>query len=226
MPRQFRHLERSDVTLARAAWDAQASDQLPGDTPQRQPHLEWSQYPGHGPGIDILGPLQGKKVIELGCGNGDNLAAIAHEGAHCTGIDCSRAQLQRATTRWPDSNIQWEHTDAIAYLKHTRQRYDLAVSIFGAVGLSPPEQLLTLLKHRIKPAGRLVFSLPSPTWLADKSHHLEIRNQTYPIARWNYPKATWVLLLDSLGWHTTSVRPVKFRRRQCCTIFTAIPKLK
>lgn len=41
-------------------------------------------------------PLDGKRVIEFGCGNGRNLAYLARQGAICTGVDFVPEILRRA----------------------------------------------------------------------------------------------------------------------------------
>jgi 2-polyprenyl-3-methyl-5-hydroxy-6-metoxy-1,4-benzoquinol methylase len=46
--------------------------------------------------LEMLGEVQGKKVLEMGCGNGYWLRLLARDGADCTGIDLSENQIEVA----------------------------------------------------------------------------------------------------------------------------------
>jgi SAM-dependent methyltransferase len=46
--------------------------------------------------IEALEPLDGKEVLDLGCGTGELSAWLASRGAHVTGIDVSPASIARA----------------------------------------------------------------------------------------------------------------------------------
>ena len=46
--------------------------------------------------LNLLGEVQGKKIIELGCGGGQCSIALAKRGAKCTGIDLSEEQIKFA----------------------------------------------------------------------------------------------------------------------------------
>jgi 2-polyprenyl-3-methyl-5-hydroxy-6-metoxy-1,4-benzoquinol methylase len=46
--------------------------------------------------LKLLGNVQGKRVLELGCGGGQNSVVLAKWGARPTGIDLSRAQIRFA----------------------------------------------------------------------------------------------------------------------------------
>ncbi|MEU4645651.1 class I SAM-dependent methyltransferase [Micromonospora sp. NPDC023814] len=74
--------------------------------------VEWTQYPGHGPGAELFGEVSGLAVAELGCGNGDNLAPLAVRGADCVGVDVAPLQITRACTRWGHLPIRFQCADA------------------------------------------------------------------------------------------------------------------
>ena len=46
--------------------------------------------------LNLLGEVQGKKIIELGCGGGQCSITFAKRGAKCTGIDLSEEQIKFA----------------------------------------------------------------------------------------------------------------------------------
>ncbi|HEX2732598.1 MAG TPA: methyltransferase domain-containing protein [Polyangiaceae bacterium] len=50
--------------------------------------------------IDLLGPLQGAEVLDLGCGTGDLAAQIAERGARVHGVDASAAMIEQAQRKY------------------------------------------------------------------------------------------------------------------------------
>ncbi|ABW10846.1 Methyltransferase type 11 [Parafrankia sp. EAN1pec] len=148
------------VAASTAAWEQHAQKRIAaGDIDERPAvhRFRWTRTGVGDPGIEILGDLQGKRVVELGCGAGDNLAYLVdHCGARGIGIDPAPSQIYRARTRWP--NPIFHCTDAVSYLA-TCGPVDVFYSVFGAVGRCPPEALFRQIHERLKPGGRLVFSL-------------------------------------------------------------------
>ncbi len=60
-------------------------------------HFEWTRQPGIGPGLAILGELQGQTVVEVGCGGGHNLAhLVAYHGVTGIGVDHDAEKITRA----------------------------------------------------------------------------------------------------------------------------------
>jgi SAM-dependent methyltransferase len=123
--------------------------------------LNWTQYPDHGPDEAVLGPVNGKRVVELGSGAGANLAHLATLGAHCVGVDIAPARAVNATKAWGHlPNLEFITADATSHLAANPGRYDVAYSIFGAVWFTDPELLLPLIRRTLTPGGVLAFSQP------------------------------------------------------------------
>ena len=141
--------------------------------------LNWTQYPDHGPDEAVLGPVAGKRVIELGSGAGANLAHLATLGAHCVGVDIAPARAVTAARAWGHlPNLEFITDDAGSHLAAFPGRYDVAYSIFGAVWFTDPELLLPLIHRALTPGGVLAFS-HSPVsgnaphqWITQ--HHLSV----------------------------------------------------
>lgn len=69
--------------------------------------FNWTQYPDHGPGAELLG--EPATVADLGCGGGRNTAHLAGRGARVVGWtfppSCSRRPAN-AGRRWRDC-VSW-----------------------------------------------------------------------------------------------------------------------
>jgi SAM-dependent methyltransferase len=207
------------------AWDAQAQLALPTDAPMAPGRMQWTQYVDHGPGVELLGDVRGLTVVELGCGNGDNLAPLAARGALCTGVDLAANQIKRANTRWGHLPMRFVHADARTFLTRERASLDICFSVFGAIGHCPPEQLLPLIAARLRPGGRLIFSVADRRWLGHH-HRDELRlpdGTRLPVARWTLGGGAWRAVANAAGFQTTRVDVIQRpnRRGPCCIIVTA-----
>ncbi|RSO05559.1 hypothetical protein DMH18_30185 [Streptomyces sp. WAC 06783] len=84
-----------------------------GDGPQPRPdtgRFAWTQYPGHGPGAELLGSP--RRALDLGSAEGKEAAHLAERGVRVTGVDLSAVQVARARAWWHDmANLDFVHSD-------------------------------------------------------------------------------------------------------------------
>ncbi|WP_031040838.1 class I SAM-dependent methyltransferase [Streptomyces sp. NRRL F-5650] len=183
------------------AWERYAQ----GRTPRREVNsagartwLNWTQYPDHGPDESILGDLQGRTVLELGCGTGCNLAHLSTLGATCTGVDIAPSQHEKAVARWGHLPGLTFHTAEVTdYLSRTEGPFDVVLSIFGPVWFTGPEQLLPLVRKKLSPGGVLAFSHKPPT---AGSQPVGQPREAKAVTRWDYTPEEWAALLASSGY--------------------------
>lgn len=212
------------AVLNRDAWDRQATLLRPDDRPLRPGRLEWTQYPGHGPGIELLGDVSGSTIVEVGCGSADNLAVMAAAGARCTGIDLSPIQLKRAAIRWCHQPMRLLCGDARTALAAQPAAFDICVSIFGAVGHCPPEELLPVIAGTLRPGGLLAFSIAHPNWLGTGRSQLLLADDTQvPVARWTATSTGWKAATQAAGLRIRTTLEVEApgSSEPCCLIVLA-----
>jgi len=112
----------------------------------------------------LLGNLTGKRVLELGCGGGTNVVAMAAQGAHAIGLDFSPEQLAAARRLAEREEVKVElHTGDLAELVFLRaESIDVAFSAY-ALGLVEDLNRVFRQVHRVLRQGSpFVFSLPHP----------------------------------------------------------------
>lgn len=189
------------------AWHLHASGRLaasPADSRDPPPRLELAHYAGYGPGVELLGTVDGRRVVELGCGPGRNLAhLVAHHGAIGVGVDAVPAQVDRAHGYYGHlRDITFTTADAVTYLA-TTGIIDICISVFGAIGFTAPEPLLRAITMRLRPGGRLVFSVPYQDDDADPQPIVEILSVadgcSVPIARWALTPERWAQVVQRAG---------------------------
>src|SRR5207248_127066 len=92
-------MERSDhVEKNKRAWDAISSRYLPENVTAspRGEVMTWGLWHIPESELHILGDVQGKDVLDLGCGTGRWSIALAQCGARPVGLDVSSHQLEHA----------------------------------------------------------------------------------------------------------------------------------
>lgn len=194
-----------------AAADAQDGPEevrLPGS-------LNWTQIPRVGPGEEILGELAGERLLDLGCGTGDNAAYLATLGAAVIGVDAASANIVRARARWGHlPGVEFRTGEASTFLAGTSEMFDVVVSVFGAIDFVPPKLLLPLLAQRIRPGGQLGIS----TVHADRDPQVPVDRLMLPgggrlpVTRPLPSIAQWHTQLQEAGFGVELVEEVRIER--------------
>ncbi|MFI2077526.1 class I SAM-dependent methyltransferase [Streptomyces triculaminicus] len=202
-----------DAWVNAVAWNSIAAQQPPGAGPPQAavPEvIEWTCWPGHGPGSAFLGALTGRRVAELGCGTGEHTAYAAACGARLAiGVDVAGARLQQARARFGVlPAVVWKTGDAAEVLA-ALPRLDVCFSIYGALWYSDPAHLLPVIHSRLKPGGILAFTVnaPCPGELPGR----RVDNLTLstgarlPVVHYSYDADTWQRLIATAGMSTQEV---------------------
>lgn len=118
--------------------------------------------------LRLCGTVRGKRVLDLGCGSGENAVAFARQGAHVIALDASPAQLAlgKRLAEAEEVRVEWHGSDVadLAFLR--ADSIDLA---FAAGLLSEVEDIDRVFRqvHRVlRPGAAFVFSYDHPAALA------------------------------------------------------------
>ena len=110
--------------------------------------------------FDLIGDVAGRKVLDIGCGNGFLSVYLARKGARVTAIDTSPAAVE-ATRRLASHNGVSPELEtrvlSAASLRDLDASYDLVVGRFILHHIEPFDDFVRLLSHVIGPGGRGVF---------------------------------------------------------------------
>lgn len=166
--------------------------------------FNWTQYPDHGPGAEVLGINAGSAVLDLGCGKGGNLAHVAALGSWAVGVDISMAQIKAAGARWPDTKMTLHQAEAARFLDESGEDFDAVFSVFGAVWFTDPAVLLPAIRRRLRPGGVLAFSQRPPIegCYGCQASYINRSEDEDPLVvkRWDYEPDRWVELLTEHGF--------------------------
>jgi len=128
-------------------------------------------YAPGGPTEDELrmcGDVNGRRVLDIGTGNGANAVAFARQGAHVIAIDRSAAQLAHARklAATVDVRVEWHECDAadLAFLRADSIDLAFAAGVLGEV--DDLDRLLRQVQRVLAPGAPFVFSYDHPMALA------------------------------------------------------------
>lgn len=188
-------------------WDRYAR----GVTPQEPEEalataLEWTQYPGHGPGFELLG--EPASALELGAGQGAAVAALASRGVRAAGVDVSPVAVERARRRWGHPGAEFHHADVVEFLAGTGQRWNAVYSVWGAAWFTDPDVLFPLVHDRLESNGRFVFShapaVPG-SYGVQGMYGGGFNGRRVWVYRWAYEPAVWEEILVGHGFREVRV---------------------
>lgn len=107
---------------------------------------------------EFLDSLDGDKVLDAGCGNGEDVKFMLERGFEPIGIDLSKGMLQVAKERVPNGNFQ---VMDMANIEFPDNSFDGILSNCSLFHI-PAEELPSVLKHFgrvLKPNGKLMLVL-------------------------------------------------------------------
>jgi len=106
-----------------------------------------------------LPDLSGKKLLDMGCGEGSDCRYYQDQGADATGIDASQELITKAQERYPDISFAYS---VMEQLQFAEAEFDVVVSKYA---LMTSEELEPIFKeaHRVlKPGGSFYFLVTHP----------------------------------------------------------------
>lgn len=118
--------------------------------------------------LEVVQPLQGAHVLDLGCGEGYVARLAAAEGASSVfGVDISEKMIESARAAAPaagNCSMEFAVGDAATGLCTPREQYDriVAVFLFNYLDRSQMTDVLRHARQRLAPGGRFVFTVPHP----------------------------------------------------------------
>ena len=148
--------------------------------------------------IGAVGSLEGRRVLDLGCGAGGSSVAIARRGARVIAVDSSTARLARARNAADvaEVKVEFHHSDLadLAFLR--ADTIELVVAIYSLAGVQDLGRVFRQLHRIMRPDGaagavaatpdgddaggrsrRPADPVPDPHRLERSGHHLARRRR-------------------------------------------------
>ena len=110
--------------------------------------------------VDRIGVTKDLEVLDLGCGDGTTAVPAARRGAEVLGVDIARNLVEAGNRRAADeglTNLTFQEGDACDLHELADERFDLVVSIFGAMFAPRPFDVAKEMVRVTRPGGRIVM---------------------------------------------------------------------
>ena len=102
--------------------------------------------------VELLAPVPGERILDLGCGTGHLTSHIAESGAEVVGTDSSDDMVRVASQNYP--HIRFEVADARS-LPYVAE-FDAVFSNAVLHWVRPPEAVIESVWRALRPGGRFV----------------------------------------------------------------------
>jgi SAM-dependent methyltransferase len=197
--------------------------ELGAEWARRQAIMDIMLHPFGEAAMATLGDLQGKQVLDLGCGGGDTTFALVDAGATATGLDVSEDTVALAKSRQTENGVNASFICADGATATHDVKYDALFSRFGAMFFNDQPAAYAHLRAAMKPGADLAIScwrLPKENeWamlpLSLVRHLLPepapmLKFAPGPFA-WSVPEETFEPALEAAGWTDLSWGPLDFQ---------------
>jgi ubiquinone/menaquinone biosynthesis C-methylase UbiE len=116
--------------------------------------------------LRLLGNVEGKRILDLGCGAGHNALALARQGAKVIGVDESSDQIAEARAACEREGLRMElHHAPLAELAFIRaDTIDAVVSVHGLAPVDDVDRVFRQVDRVLHPEHPLVLSMPHPAF--------------------------------------------------------------
>jgi SAM-dependent methyltransferase len=118
------------------------------------------------PELRLLGPVEGSRILDLGCGSGHNAVTLAQQGAKVIAVDPDVENLDAARARSDAAEVRVElHQSGLAELAFIRSdSIDAALSVMALATTDDLARVFRQVHRVLKPEAPLVCSFPHPAF--------------------------------------------------------------
>lgn len=153
--------------------------------------------------------LQGRRVLDLGCGYGWHCKFAAEQGAaQVLGIDLSRKMIEEARKRNADTRIEYRVLGIEEY-EYPENMWDCVVSNLALHYIADIENIFQKVYRTLRPDGVFIFNMEHPVFTAgvgqDWIYAEDGRPKYWPVDQYFIPgeRSTHFLGCDVVKQHHT-----------------------
>ncbi|MDP2293023.1 MAG: class I SAM-dependent methyltransferase [Actinomycetota bacterium] len=139
--------------------------------------------------LDLLGPVDGLRVLDAGCGPGFYSENLLERGAHVVAIDASLPMVELARTRLGSDTTVLQHMLGTP-LPFDDGTFDAVVCALTIHHVEDRHAALAELHRVLRPGGAMVLSTQHPTtdWLRKGGSYFDVVVETDV---WRLPTSEW-----------------------------------
>jgi SAM-dependent methyltransferase len=190
----------------REFWDNQSAEYDERNAAFIERGLAWGLWQIPEAELQVLGPLEGKDVLELGCGGAEWSRSLARAGARPVGLDNSEARLVRARAANEAAGLDFPllHASAEA-IPLEDGSFDVVLADWGAPTFADPHLFVPEVARVLRHRGLFAFSGATPLdWVcfderAD-TYADRLQRPYFGMHRWDTPEGSVEFMLPLGEW--------------------------
>ncbi len=153
--------------------------------------------------IELCGNLDGKKVLDVGCGSGRYSIEFARRGAEVVGLDFAQGMIdlarQTAEADGVGDRCSFEQADFLTWSEP--QKFDICLGIGFFDYIDEPGTFLEKMRGIVR--ERAIFSFPIRWTLRSPTRWMRLKMNDCPV--YFYDEAAVMRLLRESGWSSLTV---------------------
>jgi ubiquinone/menaquinone biosynthesis C-methylase UbiE len=132
--------------------------------------------------LALVGDVRGRRILDLGCGEGGYARELARRGAHVVGVDGSARLIEVARARASEAglpSIRFVHANASALREIASESIDIVVAAMSLMDVEDYDAAIAEAHRVLVDRGGLAmsithpcFSAPVSAWVRDGAHGL------------------------------------------------------
>lgn len=122
--------------------------------------------------LKYMGDVKGKKILDLGCGEGGYSRELAKRGATLVSVDCSIKAIEYASSLAMEENLQIEHyvRNSNDLVDITSEQFDIVLCSMMLMDCEDFDGTLQEVYRVLKPNGHLFASVLHPCFDGNHEH--------------------------------------------------------
>ncbi len=196
----------SDADQNRVYWDLSSAeyDQKIGDF--IADGWAWGVWAIPEDALQVLGDVDGKDALELGCGAAEWSRALARRGGRPVGLDNSPVRLERATEENEAAGLDFPLIGASAEAVPLGEAsFDIVFCDWGATNFADPYLVVPEVSRLLRPGGFFAFSGATPfEWLCwneeSDDNDQRLHRDYFGMHRWETPEGSVEFNLNYGDW--------------------------
>jgi glycosyltransferase involved in cell wall biosynthesis/2-polyprenyl-3-methyl-5-hydroxy-6-metoxy-1,4-benzoquinol methylase/GT2 family glycosyltransferase/organic radical activating enzyme len=115
--------------------------------------------------------VKGKKVLDLGCGEGYGTYMLASEAEYVAGVEIDKTTVQHARSRYIKDNLEFMEGSILDMPVKGKGKFDVAVCFEVIEHIAEHDKLLSEVKRLLKDDGLFIVSTPNKAVYTDESDY-------------------------------------------------------
>jgi GT2 family glycosyltransferase/SAM-dependent methyltransferase len=115
--------------------------------------------------------VKGKKVLDLGCGEGYGTYMLAREAKYVVGVEIDKPTIQHARNKYIKNNLEFIEGSVLTVPVDSEREFDVIVCFELIEHIAEHDELLSEVKRLLKDDGLFIVSTPNKAIYTDAPDH-------------------------------------------------------